>query len=72
MRHVTRYRIHPSRKAVDRLFSAFRQCTFVRNWCLDNRVFTDSCLPPLKTEYPDLKEVCALLDEIIAKLNQVS
>ena len=57
MRHVTRYRIYPSQNVAGRLFTGFARCSFVRTWCLENRVYRDSCLPKLKTEYPELKEV---------------
>jgi putative transposase len=57
MRHVARYRIYPSQKIAGRLFASFARCAFVRNWCLENKVYQDSCLPTLKTEYPELKEV---------------
>ena len=57
MRHVTRYRIYPSQKVEGRLFTGFARCAFVRNWCLENKVYQDSCLPKLKAEYPELKEV---------------
>jgi len=57
MRHITRYRIYPSQKVEGRLFTGFARCAFVRNWCLENKVYQDSCLPKLKAEYPELKEV---------------
>jgi len=57
MRHVTRYRIYPPQKVEGRLFTGFARCAFVRNWCLENKVYQDSCLPNLKAEYPELKEV---------------
>ncbi|MDD4615148.1 MAG: transposase, partial [Caldisericia bacterium] len=57
MRHVTRYRVYPSQKVAGRLFNGFARCAFVRNWCLVNKVYRDSCLPKLKEEHPELKEV---------------
>lgn len=57
MRHVARYRIYPSLDVETRLFTAFERCTFVRNWCLENNVFRDSCLPPLKKAFPELTDV---------------
>jgi len=57
MRHVARYRIYPSPDVETRLFTAFERCTFVRNWCLENNVFRDSCLPPLKKAFPELTDV---------------
>jgi len=57
MRYVTRYRIYPDKETENRLFSAFDKCTYVRNWCLDNNTFSDSILPKLKQEHPELKEV---------------
>jgi len=57
MRHVTRYRIYPSRGVTEQLFTAFSRCTFVRNWCLENKVYRDSCLHQLKAEHPELREV---------------
>jgi len=57
MRHVTRYRIYPNKETEQRLFSAFDRCTYVRNWCLDHKIFKDSILPKLKQEHPELKEV---------------
>ncbi|MDD4455212.1 MAG: transposase, partial [Candidatus Methanomethylophilaceae archaeon] len=57
MRHVTRYRAYPSHAVEQRLFTGFARCTFVRNWCLENKVYRDSCLPKLKEEFPELKEV---------------
>ena len=57
MRHVTRYRAYPSHAVEQRLFTGFARCSFVRHWCLENKVYRDSCLPKLKEEYPELKEV---------------
>jgi putative transposase len=57
MRHVTRYRAYPSHPVEQRLFTGFARCSFVRNWCLETKVYRDSCLPKLKEEYPELKEV---------------
>ncbi len=57
MRHVTRYRAYPGHAVERQLFNGFARCSFVRNWCLENRVYRDSCLPKLKEEYPELKEV---------------
>ena len=69
MRHVTRYRIYPSQKVEGRLFTGFARCTFVRNWCLENRVYVDSCLPDLKAEYPELKEVQShVLQKVIHRI----
>ncbi|MEN6513534.1 hypothetical protein, partial [Methanoculleus sp.] len=57
MRHVTRYRAYPPHAGEQRLFTGFVRGTFVRNWCLENTVYRDSCLPKLKEEFPELKEV---------------
>lgn len=57
MRHVTRYRVYPSHAVEQRLLTGFARCTFVRNWCLENKVYRDSCLPGLKKQYPELREV---------------
>ncbi|MCE5339263.1 MAG: transposase [Methanomicrobiaceae archaeon] len=57
MRHVTRYRAYPSHPVEQRLFNGFARCSFVRHWCLETKVYRDSCLPKLKEEYPELKEV---------------
>mgnify|MGYP002348621829 FL=1 len=69
MRHVTRYRAYPSQKVAGRLFNGFTRCTFVRNWCLENNVFRDSCLPDLKKQYPELKDVQShVLQKVIHRI----
>ncbi len=57
MRHVTRYRTYPSHAVEQRLFTGFTRCTFVRNYCLENKTYRDSILPNLKDEHPELREV---------------
>jgi putative transposase len=69
MRHVTRYRTYPSHPVEQRLFNGFVRCTFVRNWCLENNVYVDSCLPDLKNQYPELKEVQShVLQKVIHRI----
>lgn len=69
MRHVTRYRAYPKWDIERKLFSSFDRCTFVRTYCLENKVFKDSILPVLKQEHPELKEVHSIvLQNVIHQL----
>ncbi|VVB61062.1 putative transposase [uncultured archaeon] len=61
MIEVTRFRLYPNKEAEDKLFSNFKICSFVYNWCLEHNIWNDSVLPQLKEVYPDIKEVHSIV-----------
>ena len=61
MIQVQRFRLYPSRGVETKLFSSFDKCCSVYNYCLEQQVFKDNVLPPLKQEHPELYEVHSIV-----------
>jgi putative transposase len=58
-RFVTRYSVYPNKEQVDIIFKQFEICTELRNYCIEQGIYTTNIIKELKETEPSLKLVHA-------------